>query len=118
MGKFITLTIEHNGQPILVNVDSIATVHQDYTLKTETTYIEQEGNSLAVQESVESVANLIRRAETGIEKIIHCNDCKWFQCNMRPDGYLPKGVDEFECRHWCGPCDPVDFCSHAERREE
>ena len=53
-----------------------------------------------------------------LEKIIYCKDCKWFQCNMRPDGYLPKGVDEFECRHWCGPCDPVDFCSRAERREE
>lgn len=52
------------------------------------------------------------------QSIIHCGTCKWFQCNMRPDGYLPKGVDEFECRHWCGPCDPVDFCSRAESREE
>jgi hypothetical protein len=49
-------------------------------------------------------------------EIIHCADCKWFQCNMRPDGYLPKGVEEYECRHWCGWCDPVDFCSYAERR--
>ena len=72
MGKFITLTVEHNGQPILVNVDRIASVHQDYTLKTETTYIEQEGNSLAVRESIDGVANLIRLAEeTGHEKIIH-----------------------------------------------
>ena len=52
------------------------------------------------------------------QPIIHCESCKWLQCNMRPDGYLPKGVEEFECRHWCGPCDPVDFCSHAERRAE
>ncbi len=52
------------------------------------------------------------------QTIIHCEACKWFQRNMRPDGYLPKGVDEFECRHWCGPCDPVDFCSRAERRED
>lgn len=52
------------------------------------------------------------------QPIIHCESCKWFQCNMRPDGYLPKGVDEFECRHWCGPCDPIDFCSHAERRTD
>lgn len=51
-------------------------------------------------------------------EIIRCAECKWFQCNMRMDGYLPKGVDEFECRHWCGPCDPVDFCSHAERRKQ
>ena len=51
-------------------------------------------------------------------EIIRCAECKWFQCNMSMDGYLPKGVDEFECRHWCGSCDPVDFCSQAERREE
>ena len=49
-------------------------------------------------------------------EIIRCAECKWFQCNMRQDGYLPKGVDEFECRHWCGYCDPTDFCSYAERR--
>ena len=51
-------------------------------------------------------------------EIIHCGECKWFQCNMRPDGYLPKGVEEYECRHWCGCCDPVDFCSYAERRTD
>ena len=50
-------------------------------------------------------------------EIVRCVECKWFQCNMRPDGYLPQGVDEFECRHWCGSCDPTDFCSYAERRE-
>lgn len=51
-------------------------------------------------------------------EIIRCCECKYLQCNMRPDGYLPKGVDEFECRHWCGSCDPMDFCSQAERRTE
>ena len=50
-------------------------------------------------------------------QLIRCCECKYLQCNMRPDGYLPKGVDEFECRHWCGSCDPMDFCSQAERRE-
>lgn len=49
-------------------------------------------------------------------EIVRCGECKWFQCNMSPDGYLPQGVDEFECRHWCGSCDPTDFCSYAERR--
>ena len=49
--------------------------------------------------------------------VVRCAECKWFQCNMRMDGYLPKGVDEFECRHWCGSCDPVDFCSYGERKE-
>ena len=51
-------------------------------------------------------------------ELVRCADCKWFQCNMSSDGYLPNGVDEFECRHWCGPCDPVDYCSYAERKEE
>ena len=51
-------------------------------------------------------------------EIVRCVECKWFQCNMQLDGYLPKGVDEFECRHWCGSCDPTDFCSYAERKWE
>ena len=58
-------------------------------------------------------ANLERVGE-----LIRCADCKWMQCNMRNDGYLPKGVSEYECRHWCGACDPTDFCSYAERKEE
>ena len=53
-----------------------------------------------------------------VVEVIRCAECKWFQCNMSMDGYLPDGVDEFECRHWCGSCDPVDFCSFAERRQE
>lgn len=52
------------------------------------------------------------------EPVIRCIDCKYFQCNMRPDGSLPFGVDEYECRHWCGYCDPMDFCSYGERRED
>ena len=47
---------------------------------------------------------------------IHCAECKFFQCNMSGDGYLAKGVPEFECRHWCGEVDPTDYCSFAERR--
>ena len=62
------------------------------------------------EEAVEMAIKALEQPE-----IIRCAECKWFQCNMRMDGYLPKGVDEFECRHWCGSCDPVDFCSHAER---
>lgn len=52
------------------------------------------------------------------EEVIRCGDCKWFQCNMNRDGTLPNGVPEYECRHWCGECDPVDFCSYAERRTD
>ena len=53
-----------------------------------------------------------------VRPVVMCADCKWFQINMRQDGYLPKGVPECECRHWCGPCDPIDFCSHSEKRGE
>lgn len=50
-------------------------------------------------------------------EVVRCAECKWFQCNMGRDGALPNGVPEYECRHWCGECDPVDYCSYAERRE-
>ena len=54
-----------------------------------------------------------------VREVVRCADCKWFQCNMRQDGYLPKGVSECECRYWCGECDPTDFCSHwADMREK
>lgn len=52
------------------------------------------------------------------EPVVRCLDCKYLQWNMRQDGSLPLGVDEYECRHWCGCCDPMDFCSYGERREE
>lgn len=52
------------------------------------------------------------------EPVVRCCDCKYLQCNMRQDGILPFGVDEYECRHWCGSCDPTDFCSYGERRED
>lgn len=53
-----------------------------------------------------------------VREVIRCADCKWFQCNMRQDGYLPKSVPEFECRHWCSEVDPTDFCSRGEKMEE
>ena len=62
--------------------------------------------------------DVIEQLPSAQPEIIRCCECKYLQCNMRPDGYLPKGVDEFECRHWCGSCDPMDFCSCAERRTE
>ena len=68
--------------------------------------------------SLEDAEYVIEKLPSAQPEIIHCADCKWFQCNMRPDGYLPKGVEEYECRHWCGWCDPVDFCSYAERRTD
>lgn len=49
-------------------------------------------------------------------KIIYCCECKFFRANMSPDGYIPKGAFEFECKHWNGSCDPTDFCSKADRK--
>lgn len=53
-----------------------------------------------------------------VAELVRCGDCKWFQCNMNYDGTLPNGVPKYECRHWCGECDPTDFCSYAERRKK
>ena len=67
----------------------------------------------------DAITSIIAMAPTiDAVPVVRCAECKWFQCNMSMDGYLPKGVDEFECRHWCGPCDPDDFCSYGEREEE
>ena len=52
------------------------------------------------------------------EPVVRCCDCNHFQCNVSPSGYLPQGVPEFECRHWCAPTDPTDFCSNGEMWEE
>lgn len=51
-------------------------------------------------------------------EVVRCADCKWFQCNMRQDCSLPHNVSEYECRHWCGPCDPTDCCSYGEPPKE
>ena len=69
-----------------------------------------------IQNAIDGEAPEFEMVPSAQPEIIRCAECKWFQCNMSMYGYLPKGVDEFECRHWCGSCDPVDFCSHAERR--
>lgn len=74
------------------------------------------------EEDYEKIAEQLRKIPTVLTlsepEIVRCAECKWFQYNMRFDGHLPKGVDEFECRHWCGSCDPTDFCSYAERKEQ
>ena len=71
---------------------------------------------------MERAAILLEDVETAptidAEPVVRCCDCKYLQCNMRQDGILPFGVDEYECRHWCGSCDPTDFCSYGERRED
>lgn len=63
------------------------------------------GNGRAVYISVEEAVRRIGQLPPIQPEIVRCGESKWLQCNMKPDGYLPKGVDEFECRHWCGSCD-------------
>lgn len=53
-----------------------------------------------------------------VRPVVMCCDCKHFQVNISPSGYLPQGVPEWECRHWLRPTDPTDFCSYGEKREE
>ena len=53
-----------------------------------------------------------------VRPVVACCDCKHFQVNVSPSGYLPQGVSEWECRYWCRPTDPTDFCSYGEKREE
>ena len=53
-----------------------------------------------------------------VRPVVRCCDCKHFQVNVSPSGYLPQGVPEWECRYWCRPNDPTDFCSYGEKREE
>jgi hypothetical protein len=53
-----------------------------------------------------------------VRPVVLCQDCKHFQVNVSPSGYLTQGVPEWECRHWCRPTDQTDFCSYGEKREE
>ena len=72
------------------------------------------------QEKAHSYEQTIFKLTDAISKqpeIIYCHECKHFQCNMRFDGSVPKGADAYECRHWCGGCDPMDYCSCGERAE-
>lgn len=90
-------------------------------------YIEREAicYQLEKQESIDGQSRAIRRARrivadfpaADVVPVVRCGECKWFQINMRQDGYLPKGVPECECRHWCGACDPTDFCSYGVRKD-
>lgn len=50
-------------------------------------------------------------------QVVRCAVCRHFQCNMRGDGTLPNGVDEFECRNGRGGYDPMGFCDEGERKD-
>ena len=49
--------------------------------------------------------------------IVRCFECRWFVCNMRPDGYVPYGLNEYWCRKLDMSPDPTDGCSMGERME-
>ncbi len=66
----------------------------------------------SMQHSLESIP------AADVRPVVMCCDCKHFQVNVSPSGYLPQGVPEWECRHWLRPTDPTDFCSYGEKREE
>ena len=87
-------------------------------LKKQQAYFSKEDSPLVYYEYRRAIEAIEWLPSVEAVEVVRCHECKWFQCNMRMDGYLPKGVDEFECRHWCGSCDPVDFCSRGERKEE
>jgi hypothetical protein len=40
------------------------------------------------------------------EKIVHCKECKWFDC------------DDVFCKVWLKVAGSNDFCSYGERRED
>ena len=71
------------------------------------------------EEICQYIADLLKelKERRNAPEIIYCHECKHFQCNMRFDGSVPKGADAYECRHWCGGCDPMDYCSCGEREE-
>lgn len=54
-----------------------------------------------------------------VAKAVRCADCKWFKCNARPDGIIPKGCNEYSCENGIiHDCDPTDFCPLGERRRD
>lgn len=71
------------------------------------------------EEICQYIADLLKelKERRNAPEIIYCHECKHFQCNMCFDGSVPKGADAYECRHWCGGCDPMDYCSCGERAE-
>ena len=62
--------------------------------------------------------DVTRLLSLDVRSVVSCCDCKHFQVNVSQSGYLPQGVPEWECRYWCRPTDPTDFCSYGEKREE
>ena len=92
----------------MIDTDAAYTVLTDYYHHSTDTQHQALKEALGRVESVESVE---------VVPVVRCAVCRHFQCNMRGDGTLPNGVDEFECRNGRGGCDPMDFCDEGERKD-
>ncbi len=77
-----------------------------------------DNTSIAGSELEEAVNAICAIPAADVRPVVPCCDCKHFQVNVSPSGYLPQGVPEWECRHWLRPTDPTDFCSYGVKREE
>lgn len=84
------------------------------TLHSENMSSYNEGERTAYRTALSEILNL---PAADVRPVVVCCDCKHFQVNVSPSGYLPQGVPEWECRYWCRPTDPTDFCSYGEKRK-
>ena len=88
----------------LIDTDAAYAVLTDYYHHTTDTQHAALREALGRVETVDAVS------------VVRCAVCRYFRCNMRGDGTLPNGVDEFECVLGRGGYDPMDFCSEGERK--
>lgn len=84
-------------------------------LHTENMSSYNEGERAAYRTELSEIADF---HAADVRPVTVCCDCKHFQVNVSPSGYLPQGVPEWERRYWCRPTDPTDFCSYGVKREE
>lgn len=49
-------------------------------------------------------------------EVVRCKDCKYFVCNLIPDGFLPEGVGETECTLFHCGTDYTDYCSFGAKK--
>ena len=75
-------------------------------------------NQLATVQTLGEAYGIIQEMPTvDAVPVVRCAVCRYFLCNMRGDGSLLNGVDEFECILGRGGYDPMDFCSEGERKD-
>ena len=50
--------------------------------------------------------------------VIRCKDCKYLKWHILQYKKQPFVAEMYECKYLDCCCDPTDFCSYAERRED